>query len=56
MNYSWLEIEQLERILAAEAAGEEIDRAQARRLAKELAKLCPDIRQTMQRVEQRMAS
>jgi hypothetical protein len=56
MNYSWMEIEQLERILAAEAAGQPIDRAQARRLAEQLAHMCPDIRQTMQRVQQRMAS
>ena len=56
MKYSWIEIQQMERILAAEAAGEPVDRASARQLAEQLAKLCPDIRETMRRVEQRMAS
>jgi hypothetical protein len=55
MKYSWTEIKQLERLLAAEAAGEQIDRRQAHRLAAQLAELCPNIRGTMRLVQDRMA-
>ena len=55
MDYSWKELNQLERILTAEAVGEPIDRRHAHHLASRLAELCPAIRHTMQRVQERMA-
>jgi len=56
MDYSWPEIEELQRILLAEVAGEPVDRHHAGRVAERLAELCPDIRFSMQRVRARMAT
>jgi hypothetical protein len=48
------EIERLAAILEAEAAGRPVDPEEGRRLAERLARACPEIASTMQRVARRM--